>query len=123
MSDKKNVKFAEEKSLNKLKRQRRTKQRKHKYEEPDTIDHEQAPQIETPKEVEESFAHYKRCCDPKDPLYQPDPLYRAPVEELRTSLRTWAPFVPLKLEHYIVPDIGHIPEDDNLDLDYDDWFD
>ena len=129
---KKVVKFAEEKSLNKLKKMRRAKERKTKYEEPDTVAHEQEPQPETPKEREESFAHYKRCCDPKDPLYQ------APPELLKTRVNAWAPFTPLKLEDYTaVPEVDfetiraefdkeilqRREQMDDWESDGDDWFD
>ena len=131
---KKVVKFAEEKSLNKLRKMRRAKERNAKYAETGDKVYEQEPQVETPKEVEESFAHYKRCCDPKDPLYQRHP---SPTELIKTEVRGWAPFVPLKVEDYTMTDEQRRELDEEIlkpsvhykggsegwESDGDDWFD
>jgi hypothetical protein len=93
MTEKK-VKFAEEKMMNKRKKIWRNKDRQYKYEEEEAKVYEE-PQMETPKEFEESVAHYKRCCNPKDPLYQ------APTETLKASVSAWKPFTPLKIIDYL----------------------
>ena len=98
----KSVKFAEQKNLNKQKKIWRNKDRQYKYEEEESKVYEEPP-METPKEFEESVAHYKRCCNPKDPLYQ------APIQSLKAKVSAWKPFTPLKIMHYL-PCIIYEPE-------------
>lgn len=116
---KKTVKFVEEKENTKNKKMHRSKERNNKYEEKDdTKVIEDPPQHETPKEFEETFAHYKRCCDPKDPLYQ------APVQFIKTELCEM--FTPIKeLEVEIMQPSVHYAqaEGEGWESDYDDWFD
>jgi len=103
---KKTVKFVEEKESNKNKKMQRSKQRNTKYEEKDdTKVMEDPPQHETPKEFEETFAHYKRCRDPKDPLYQ-------------------APEVEEELAEITKPSVHYAQgEGEGWESDCDGWFD
>jgi len=82
MSVKKVVKFAEEKENTRDKKMQRAKERNTKYMEKDTKVIEEPPQHETRKEFEETFAHYKRCCDPKDILYQDHSLKEIVLEDI-----------------------------------------
>jgi|Laugresbdmm110sn_2_1035109.scaffolds.fasta_scaffold74407_2 hypothetical protein len=106
MSVKKVVKFAEEKENTKDKKMQRAKERNTKYAENETKVIEEPPQHETRKEFEETFAHYKRCCDPKDILYQ-DHTHFKPIKEI-------------VLED-IMPE--HKESEEGWESDCDGWFD
>jgi len=113
---KKVVKFVEETENTKQKKIRRSKERNAKYEEPgDTKVIEEPPQHETQKEFEQSFALYKRTCNPKDPLYQ------STVITERRSL-----FKPIQeLEIEIMQPSVHYKEQEGegWESDADGWFD
>jgi hypothetical protein len=118
---KKSVKFVEEKENTKNKKMHRSMQRNTKYQEHEcTKVIEDPPQHETPKEFEETFAHYKRCCDPKDPLYQ------APVQLIKTELRMFKPIketVDLEVE-IMQPSVHYAEgEGEGWESDCDGWFD
>lgn len=111
------VKFAEETEKTKQKKMQRSKERNTKYAEPgDTKVIEEPPQHETQKEFEESFALYKRTCNPKDPLYQ------APVQLIKTEVRGM--FKPIDLEIEIMEPSVHYKqgEGEGWESDGDDWF-
>jgi hypothetical protein len=101
-------KYVEEKKMNAEKKKARSQQRDKKtvaWEE--TIIVEEPPQMETPKELEETFAHYKRTCDPKDPLYQRRP---GLVDKVKESL-----------SELVIEDI-HKESEEGWESDGDDWF-
>ena len=115
---KKVVKFAEETEKTKQKKMQRSKERNTKYAEPgDTKVIEEPPQHETPKEFEESFALYKRTCNPKDPLYQ------APVQLIKTEVRgMFKPIQELEIE-IMEPSVHYKQgEGEGWESDGDDWF-
>jgi hypothetical protein len=112
---KKVVKFVEETEKTKQKKMQRSKERNTKYAEPDTKVIEEPPQHETQKEFEESFALYKRTCNPKDPLYQ------STVITERRSL-----FKPIKEEieiEIMQPSVHYKGEGEGWESDCDGWFD
>jgi len=112
---KKTVKFVEEKEMNKQKKMQRSKERLGKYESADdTKVIEDPPQHETQKEFEESFALYKRTCNPKDPLYQD---HSHPIKEISQVKE-------LSLEELVEPSAHYKEgEGEGWESDCDGWFD
>jgi len=109
MKNTKVVKYAEEKKMNKDKKAARSVQRDKKHVAwDDVIVVEEPPQQETKKEFEEDFAHYKRTCNPKDPLYQRDG-----TDKLKEEL------AELVLEDIQPP---HVTNEEGWESDGDDWF-
>jgi hypothetical protein len=106
---KKVVKFVEEKENTKNKKMHRAKERNTKYAENDTKVIEEPPQHETRKEFEETYEHYKRCCDPKDILYQ-EHIHKAQFK----------PIKEIVLED-IMPE--HKESEEGWESDCDGWFD
>jgi hypothetical protein len=105
----KDVKYAEEKKMNKDKKAARSVQRDKKHVAwDDVIVVEEPPQQETKKEFEESFALYKRTLNPKDPLYQ-----RHGADKLKEKLAE------------LVLDIQppHVSSEEDWESDGDGWFD
>jgi len=86
---KKTVKFAQEKKLNRMKNIWRNRDRLHKYEDTDDTKVIEDPRAQD--NFEKDFEHWKRCRDPKDPLYQPPP--RTLITQ---KPRGWGAFKPLK---------------------------
>jgi hypothetical protein len=112
---KKVVKFVEETENTKQKKMQRSKERNAKYEEPgDTKVIEEPPQHETQKEFEQSFALYKRTCNPKDPLYQ-----STVITESRSL------FKPIQeLDEIMQPSVHYKQgEGEGWESDCDGWFD
>ena len=104
-------KYVEEKKMNTDKKKARSQQRDNKHVAwDDIIVVEQEPQMETPKEFEESFTYYKRTCDPKDPLYQRRPDL---VNKVKTALDE------LVLEDILPP---HQESEEGGESDGDGWF-
>ena len=102
------AKYVEEKKMNKDKKAARSVQRDKKTVAWDVIVVEEPPQ-ETKKEFEESFALYKRTCNPKDPLYQ----RHDADDKLKVAIRD------LVLEDILPP---HVESEEGWESDGDGWF-
>jgi len=107
----KDVKYAEEKKMNKDKKAARSVQRDKKHVAwDDAIVVEDPPQQDTKKEFEEGFAYYKRTCNPKDPLYQ----RHDADDKLKVAIQQ------LVLEDITPP---HVSSEEGWESDGDGWFD
>ena len=102
------AKYVEEKKMNKDKKAARSVQRDKKTVAWDVIVVEEPPQ-ETKKEFEESFALYKRTCNPKDPLYQ----RHDADDKLKVAIQD------LVLEDILPP---HVESEEGWESDGDGWF-
>ena len=110
-------KFVEEKHMNAEKKKARSQQRDKKTVSwDDMIVVEEPPQVETEKEFEEGFKHWKRCQNPKDPLYQSHP---------ERVLKDQANKVTVALQELVLEDImaPHVESNEGWESDGDDWFD
>jgi len=109
MKNTKVVKYVEEKKMNKDKKAARSVQRDKKTVAWDDVIVVEEPPQETKKEFEESFALYKRTCNPKDPLYQ-----RHDADEtLKVAIQD------LVLEDILPP---HVESEEGWESDGDGWF-
>jgi len=111
-------KYVEEKKMNMDKKKARAQQRDKKnvaWDEAIVV--EQEPQMETPKEFEESFKHWKRCFDTKDPLYQRDP--KDPLYPKESPVVVARELADLTLEDIETP---HQESEEGWESDGDDWF-
>ena len=110
------VKFVEETEKTKQKKMQRSKERNTKYAEPgETKANEEPPQHETLKELEESFALYKRTCNPKDPLYQD---HSHPIKEISKQVKE------MTIEELVEPSVHYKEgEGEGWESDCDGWFD
>ena len=103
------VKYVEEKKMNKDKKTARSVQRDKKHVAWDDAIVVEDPPQETKKEFEESFALYKRTCNPKDPLYQrhdADATLKVAIQDL-------------VLEDILPP---HVESEEGWESDGDGWF-
>jgi len=110
-------KYVEEKKMNMDKKKERAQQRDKKNVAWDEAIVEQEPQMETPKEFEESFKHWKRCFDIKDPLYQRDP--KDPLYPKESPVVVARELADLTLEDIETP---HQESEEGWESDGDDWF-